>query len=521
MARFDIPASNDMMKLRPIVPLFMLAGGVLQAAAGDVSWNQFRGPNGSGAADAFKPPVKLDARNLIWKRPVPPGLSSPVLSQNRIFLTAVEGDRLVTLALDATSGKPDWSQPAPAVPAEKVHEVNSPATPTPYVEDGRVHVYFGAYGLLCYDLDGRELWRKPIATPKSLYGSATSPIGHGDHLILVVDNDANLPDSKLSQSRILALKRSMGELVWETARPFQRSGWSTPTIWTHADGEDLVVLGSGRLCGYDPRDGAEKWFTTGFSRETIAQPVSGCGQLFAAAAMLGGVPDEQPDPEPFWKALLRFDANGDGKVARGEMTKHFTYPLRPELPSEHPGFGVPQPTDEAKRKHRQNETFGGMDRDKDGFLSREEFMANLSFRRGKPMLMAVRPGGRGDITDTHVAWQLNRSIPEIPSPLFHQDRIYMVRNGGLLTCVNAVTGKIIYDQRLEGAGQYSASPVIAGGHLYLVSNRGLVSVVKAGDAFELVHQHDLGESAFVTPAFDPTTIYLRTQTNLCAFRTGG
>lgn len=75
--------------------------------------------------------------------------------------------------------------------------------------------------------------------------------------------------------------------------------------------------------------------------------------------------------------------------------------------------------------------------------------------------------------------------------------------------------------RPQGSGQYSPSPVVANGHLYLVSNRGLVSVVKAGDLFELVHQHDLGEPAFVTPAFDPTTIYIRTQTNLCAFRTGG
>ena len=509
------------MKFHLLLALGLMGVGLLPAVPSTNSWNQFRGPNSSGVADAFKPPIKLDPRTLIWKRAIPPGLSSPVLSRNKIFLTAVEGQRLVTLAFDVASGKPAWSQPAPRVAAEKVHEANSPATPTPYVDGERVHVYFGAYGLICYDLDGREQWKKPIDTPRSLYGSATSPIGHGENMILVLDNEANLPDSKLSQSRILALKKSTGELVWETARPFQRSGWSTPTIWTHADGEDLVVLGSGRLSGYDPRTGAEKWFTTGFSRETIAQPVSGHGQLYAAAAMLGGVPDEQPDPEPFWKAMLRFDANGDGKVERSEMTKHFTYPLRPELPLGHPGFGIPLPEEGDKRTKRQNETFGSMDKDKDGSISREEFIANLSFRRGKPMLVAVRPGGQGDVTDTHVAWQLNRSIPEIPSPLFHRDRIYMVRNGGILTCANATTGKIIYDERLEGSGQYSASPVLANGHLYLVSNRGRVSVVKAGDAFELVHQHDLGEPAFVTPAFDATTIYIRTQTNLCAFRISG
>lgn len=71
MAQFEMLTRNDMMKLPLFVPLLMLASGVLQTAAGDVSWNQFRGPNGSGVADAFKPPVKLDARSLIWKRPVP------------------------------------------------------------------------------------------------------------------------------------------------------------------------------------------------------------------------------------------------------------------------------------------------------------------------------------------------------------------------------------------------------------------------------------------------------------------
>jgi outer membrane protein assembly factor BamB len=502
------------------LPLLVILHGntSLGAATNGESWNQFRGPNGSGVAAAFKPPVKLNERTLVWKQPIPSGLSSPALTGNRIFLTAAEGDRLVTLALDAVSGKRIWTQPAPAMPKEKVHEVNSPASPTPYVDGGRVHVYFGAYGLLCYDLDGQELWRQPIPTPKSLYGTATSPIGHEDHLILVVDNESNLPDSKLSKSRILAFKKSTGQLAWETPRPLHRSGWSTPTIWSHADGDELVVLGSGRLCGYDPATGVEKWFTTGFSRETIAQPISGRGQLYAAAAMLGGVADEQPDPEPFWKAMLGFDANGDGKVARNEITKHFTYPLRPELPIGHPGFGFPVPEEEAKRTKRQNEIFDGMDKDKDGLITREELIANLSFKRGKPMLMAVRPGGRGDVTDTHVAWQLNRSIPEIPSPVFFEDRIYMIRNGGILTSVNALTGKVVYDQRLEGSGQYSASPVIANGHLFLVSNQGLVTVVKAADTFELVSQHALGEPAFVTPAFDATTIYLRTATHLCAFR---
>ena len=494
--------------------------GLGHARAEVDSWNQFRGPNGSGVARACQPPVRLDAGRVAWKTPVPPGLSSPVLAGNRIFLTAVEDGRLVTLAFDTASGKRAWRREAPEVPVEKVHEANSPASSTPQVDDERLFVYFGSYGLLCYDHEGREQWARPIPTPRSLYGMATSPIGHGDSLILVLDNEANLPGSRLSQSRILAVKKSTGETAWETPRPFHRSGWSTPMIWSHGDGKDLVVLGSGRVAGYDPQTGAEKWFATGFSRETIAMPVSGRGHVYAAAAMLGGVPDEQPDPQPFWDAVMQFDGNGDGMLERGEMTGHFTFPFRPELPPGHPGYGMPLPENQAHRKARLDGMFAWVDRDKNGFWTRDEFLASMSFRRGKPMLMAIRPGGEGDVTETHVTWQLHRNIPEIPSPVFYKDRLYLVRNGGFLAAVDAANGETLYRERLGGGGQYSASPVVANDHLYLASNRGLVSVVKAADAFHMVYQRDLGEPVFVTPALDASTIYIRTETNLLAFRRG-
>ena len=76
--------------------------------------------------------------------------------------------------------------------------------------------------------------------------------------------------------------------------------------------------------------------------------------------------------------------------------------------------------------------FRGIDRNRDKFWTKEEFIANMRGGRGKPLLIAIRPGGQGDVTDTHLKWELNRSIPEIPSPLLYDNLIYMVRNGGLL-----------------------------------------------------------------------------------------
>ncbi|MCX6925065.1 MAG: PQQ-binding-like beta-propeller repeat protein, partial [Verrucomicrobia bacterium] len=151
----------------------------LPAAGNDAAnWSQFRGPSGSGVANTFKPPVKIDASQAVWRTPLPLGKSSPVLWGSRVFLTGVEGGRLATLALDAKSGKVLWKKLAPEVRLESVHAANSAAASTPCVDEDRVYVYFGSYGLLCYDHDGRGLWQKAIPTPQSMYGVSTSPILH-------------------------------------------------------------------------------------------------------------------------------------------------------------------------------------------------------------------------------------------------------------------------------------------------------------------------------------------------------
>ncbi len=487
------------------------------ARADDVGWNQFRGPNGSGVATNARPPVKPGPETQVWKAPVPRGLSSPIIARGKVFLTGVDGERLVTLAFDAATGRELWRKLSPKVALEPVHAINSPATPTPCTDGERVYVYFGSFGLLAYDFDGRELWQKPIPPPKSLYGSASSPILHGEHVLLVMDNDANLADSKLSQSRLVAVNRVTGQTAWETARPLARSGWSTPAIWKRAGGDEVVVLGQGRGSGYDAATGAEKWFVTGFARETIAVPVFGQEHAFFASAM-GGQADEKLDPEPLWKAMLHFDTNGDGRIARSEITEHFTFPLRPEVPPDHPGFGIPLNRDPARRRQQQEGYFSQLDKNRDGFWMHDEFVANLGPRPFKPRLVAVRPGGEGDITDSHIAWELNRGVPEIPSPIFQQGRIYMVRNGGILVAVDAADARVVYQERLGAEGQYSASPVMANDHLYLISNSGIVSVARTGDTFERVHQFNVGSKCAVTPAFDSNTFYLRTESHLLAFR---
>ena len=501
-----------------LVVMTLLVGASGASKGEAVHWNQFRGPNGSGVVDAFRPPVEIDAQRRAWKISIPDGQSSPVLWGDRIFVTGVENDRLVAVCLNAKSGDILWKRRAPKTPLEKVHKTSSPAASSPCADAERVFAYFGSYGLLCYDHAGELVWEKPLPTPKSLYGMATSPIVHGDRVILALDDDANLRGSKLSRSRLIALNKQTGEVVWETARPYNRSGWSTPVIWNHGGGVEVVVLGSGRAYGYDVATGGEQWFVGGFSRETIATPVIGDGKVHLSASRRGGWGDDKIDPEPFWKAALSFDRNGDGRVGRDEISKDFTLPFRPELPPGHPGFGMPLPDDPKRRKERQLGLFGWRDTNKDGFWTREEFVKDMVVGRGQPSLAAVRPGGQGDVTESHVAWNLRSGIPEIPSPVFHDGRLYLVRAGGVLSCVDAEDGAVIYRERIGAAGQYSASPVMANDRLYLVSARGQITVVKTGDVFEIEQQTELGSPVAATPAMDAKTFYVRTDEGLMAFR---
>jgi outer membrane protein assembly factor BamB len=279
-----------------------------------------------------------------------------------------------------------------------------------------------------------------------------------------------------------------------------------------------VVLGNGRAYGYNPAGGEERWHVSGFAREPISVPVVGDGLLYVSVSMQGGRGDVELDPEPFWTAMLAFDRNGDNRIGRDEITKYFTTPFRPELPVSHPGFGMPLPTDPTQRRKRQNDIFNWRDRNRDGFWTREEFSTDMKVGYGQPNLSAIRPGGQGDITESHVAWILRRGIPEIPSPVFHQGRLYLVRAGGVLSCVRTDTGEVVYQQRLGAAGQYSSSPVIANEHLYICSERGMITIVKCGDEFTVTHQANLAASVAATPAMDQDTLYLRTSNALLAFR---
>jgi outer membrane protein assembly factor BamB len=161
--------------------------------------------------------------------------------------------------------------------------------------------------------------------------------------------------------------------------------------------------------------------------------------------------------------------------------------------------------------------FKGLDRNNDGILQETEweaFRTRITTTAQDHGLLAIRPEG-----DTAaVVWRENSSIPEVPSPLLYQGRLFLVRNGGIVTCLDAVTGKVAYRARAGAPGAYYASPVAANGRVYLASSEGMVTVISAAqDHLEVLTRNELGEDIVATPAIVRKSIYVRTVRNLYAF----
>jgi outer membrane protein assembly factor BamB len=126
--------------------------------------------------------------------------------------------------------------------------------------------------------------------------------------------------------------------------------------------------------------------------------------------------------------------------------------------------------------------------------------------------LAVRPGGRGDVTATHVAWSERRGAPYVSSPLLYQGRLYVANELGVVTCRHAATGEIVWQRRLEG--KFFASPVAGDGKVYLPATSGKIYVLAAGPALEVIAENDLGEEILASPAIAAGALFARTERRL-------
>ncbi|MGE3779393.1 MAG: PQQ-binding-like beta-propeller repeat protein, partial [Pirellulaceae bacterium] len=130
----------------------------------------------------------------------------------------------------------------------------------------------------------------------------------------------------------------------------------------------------------------------------------------------------------------------------------------------------------------------------------------------RPQLLAIRLGGRGDVTDSHLAWKVDRNVPHTPSLLLDGENLFMVSDGGIASCLDAVTGKVVWQERL--GGNYSSSPVLNNGLLYFQSEDGTTSVVRASREFARIATNAIGERTLASFAVSGATLFLRSDVHL-------
>jgi outer membrane protein assembly factor BamB len=463
----------------------LLAMMTVAAAASDTDWSRFRGPNGSGISATKNLPTEFGPeKNVIWKVDLPQGYSSPIIHGNRIFLTALRDQTLVTIAVDRTTGKVLWERAAPRSRTEKLDKRNRPAAASAATDGEHVAVFFGDYGLITYDVNGKELWKQPLGPFNNIYGMGASPIIVGDKVILSCDQSTN--------SFIAAWNKKTGKEVWRTPRTEARSGHSTPIVWTPRGGRPQILLpGSFLLSAYDPADGKRLWWVGGLSFEMKSTPVIHGDTLY----INGFGSDEnnvgsQIQVMTTIEAFEKHDANKDGQFTREE------------LPSQH-----------ARRY------FSFMDLNGDKLMSRDEWDYYKAAMESENGMLAIRLGGSGDMTAKSVRWKYHRGIPQLPSPLVYEKVLYMVNdNGGILTMLDPESGKLLKQGRLPGGSDtFYASPVAGDGKVYIASEKGQVFVLPPGPTIEPIAVNDLQDGIYATPALVDGRIYLRTLNTLYCF----
>lgn len=463
----------------------------------DACWSQFRGPSGSGiaAGDATYPVEFGGGQRLLWKTAVPPGHSSPCVFEQRIFLTAATEEQLETLCLDRNSGAVLWRRTLAHAQAEKVHEVNSLATPTPTTDGERVYVYFGSYGLICYDFEGERVWERPLPMPDNMFGTAASPVVAGDLLLFCSDNREN--------SYLEAIEAATGETRWRRDRPGFGSGWSSPLVWRRGEVDEVVIYGVWWLTGYDLLDGSERWSVPGLTDEPCITPVQGEGMIYVTSYNMKTNPEVIGLP-PFAAILEECDVDGSGTLSREETSINKSVLSRADADGE--------------GDHPLQIFFRFLDVNQDQQIAADEWPKLVdwvdSFAHANGLL-AIRPGQPG--APAEVVWQERRGVPECPSPLYYRGRVYLVKNGGIVSCLDAQTGEQKFFARLEAGGPYYASPVAAGGRIYAASARGTITVFGAGDVLEVQAHNELNERLMATPALVDGKIYVRSTEHLFAF----
>ena len=442
--------------VRLILVLVLLAGGSVIAA----DWPQWRGPNGTGATSETNLPVRWSAtENVAWKAPVGGlGVSTPIVSGDRVFVTSQIGS-----GVRQPGNHPRLVQGGNAAEAGERELGASRQSQAP---DGRTVFLVESF----HRADGRRLWQYRLEAEGPLPGV------HDKHNLASPSpvTDGQLVYAWFGTGQIVALDTN-GTLVWQRHLGKEISPFDV--IWGHSSSPtlfgDLLIL----LCDHEPasyllavdkRTGKEQW-----------RAARGKGRLSYSTPLVVNAPT---GPELIVNSSERVDAydprNGALLWYTGGTNR----------------FPIPMPVFH------------------DGVI----YMSRGY--RSSPY-MAIRPGGRGDVSKSHVVWESGTGAPYISSLVYEGGLIYMATDVGAVTVVDAASGQRVSQQRVEGI--FSASPVAGDGKIYFVSETGETIVMQSGRTPTVLARNDLGERAIASPAISNGQIFIRTDDHIYCIGTRG
>ncbi len=258
-------------------------------------WPSWRGPAGTGLSDEKAAPLSWGSEeNVRWKAPLPHrGNGSPVVSGGRVFVTCPEDDegrRRSLYCFDRKDGKPLWVQTVDFGKRTPTHATNPHSSSTPVADGKRVVVFHDAAGLFCYDLDGKELWKRDLGEFRHPWGYGNSPILHDDRVIL---NSG--PGKRVF---VAAFDLAGGKTLWETDEPVKGDGdtnsngkgymgsWCTPIVVKVAGKDQIVCAMPTRLVGYNPADGKILWWCEGVQHDGGAHDLAYSSPVLAGDSVV-------------------------------------------------------------------------------------------------------------------------------------------------------------------------------------------------------------------------------------------
>jgi outer membrane protein assembly factor BamB len=462
-------------------PRRLAAAIVLTLAASSAlaeDWSRFRGPNGSGVSNSTGLPVEFGPEtNVAWSTDIPFARSSPVLTGDKIFLTAIDGERFTTMALDRASGQILWQREIERARTDTFHQATDSATPSPVTDGKNVYAFFQETGLVAYSGDGEQRWEMGLGPFRNFYGIAASPVLAGNTLVLVCDQSQG--------SFILAVDKESGRELWRKDRSARTLSYTTPILYPDSrNPRDVIVLGDKWVDAYDLGTGNSTWSLAGVGAGPVSSPVLDGDLLFVNA------PDQAPEPPPpFSEISAEHDSNGDGVLLLSEvegtwMAKHFGY----------------------------------IDWNGDGAFTAEDW-ETVNQEAATPGWGIYGIRVPRDSGDPAIEWKNQQSVPYIPTGLIYDGVLYMVKDG-IVSAIDPTSGELIKRGRLtKGSPEVYASPVAADGKIYIATLAGQVGVVQAGPDWQVLSLNDLGDEIHASPAISDGHLYVRTRSKLYSFAT--